>query len=274
MNERLQKVLAAVGLASRREIERWITAGRITVNRKPAQLGMRVGDDDVIALDGKRVHLGKNKKACRVLLYNKPEGQVSTRRDPDKRPTVYDRIPDKRERWMSVGRLDINTTGLLLFTNDGDLTHALTHPSTGIDREYAVRVRGDIDEALLQRLRDGVILEDGFARFTDIQPGRDATGANKWFYVVLMEGKNREVRRLWESQGVEVSRLKRVRFGNIFMPSSLQAGQYMELPPEDVNALRELAGLPAQAIDSAPSSKRPARRNRRQVKRGRRTSSR
>jgi len=244
MSERLQKVLASEGLCSRREIERWIEAGRIVVNGEVAQLGVKVGAADNVELDGKRLRLGANKTERRVILYNKPEGEVSTRSDTEGRITVFDRLPVKRgERWIAVGRLDMNTSGLLLFTNDGDLANALMHPSNEIDREYAVRVKGDVDEDMMRTLRDGVLLEDGMARFTDIQPGRNATGANSWFYVVLMEGKNREVRRLWESQGVQVSRLKRVRFGNVFIPSSLKAGKYTELNQMQIDSLVDLAGL-------------------------------
>lgn len=244
MSERLQKVLASEGLGSRREIERWIEAGRIVVNGEVAQLGVKVGAADIVALDGKRLRLGANKTERRVIIYNKPEGEVSTRSDTEGRKTVFDRLPVKRgERWIAVGRLDMNTSGLLLFTNDGDLANALMHPSNEIDREYAVRVKGDVDEEVMRTLREGVLLEDGMARFTDIQPGRNATGANSWFYVVLMEGKNREVRRLWESQGIQVSRLKRVRFGNVFIPSSLKAGKYTELNQMQIDSLVDLAGL-------------------------------
>ena len=244
MSERLQKVLASEGLGSRREIERWIEAGRIVVNGEVAQLGVKVGAADNVELDGKRLRLGANKTERRVIIYNKPEGEVSTRSDTEGRKTVFDRLPVKRgERWIAVGRLDMNTSGLLLFTNDGDLANALMHPSNEIDREYAVRVKGDVDEEVMRTLRDGVLLEDGMARFTDIQPGRNATGANSWFYVVLMEGKNREVRRLWESQGIQVSRLKRVRFGNVFIPSSLKAGKYTELNQMQIDSLVELAGF-------------------------------
>ncbi|MBT5293617.1 MAG: pseudouridine synthase [Cellvibrionales bacterium] len=244
MSERLQKVLAAEGLGSRREIERWIEAGRITVNGDVAQLGLKVEVGDVIELDGKRVKVETKKPERRVIIYNKPEGEVSTRSDPEGRKTVFDRLPvSKGERWIAVGRLDMNTSGLLLFTNDGELANVLMHPSSQIDREYAVRVKGEVDEDTMRTLREGVLLEDGMARFTDIQPGRNATGANSWYYVVLMEGKNREVRRLWESQEVQVSRLKRVRFGNVFIPSSLKAGKYAELSKEQVDSLTELAGI-------------------------------
>lgn len=250
MSERLQKVLAAEGLGSRREIERWIEAGRISVNGAVALLGAKVGAADVVELDGKRLRLGANKTERRVIIYNKPEGEVSTRSDTEGRKTVFDRLPVKRgERWIAVGRLDMNTSGLLLFTNDGELANALMHPSNQIDREYAVRVKGDVDEDIMKALREGVLLDDGMARFTDIQRGRNATGANSWYYVVLMEGKNREVRRLWESQGIQVSRLKRVRFGNVFIPSSLKAGKYTELAKGQVDSLYELAGLNAVELE-------------------------
>lgn len=238
MSERLQKLLASQGLGSRREIERWIDAGRLSVNKEVASLGTKATLQDIIELDGKRLRFSKIKQETRVILYNKPEGEVCTRKDPEGRRTVFDKLPvKKQERWITVGRLDLNTSGLLLFTNDGELANNLMHPSSEIDREYIVRVKGGINDAMLQRLRDGVMLEDGIARFTDIQPGRDATGSNQWFYVVLMEGKNREVRRLWESQGVQVSRLKRVRYGNVFMPSDLTVGKYKELDESDVQNL-------------------------------------
>lgn len=257
MPERLQKFLAERGYGSRREIERWIEAGRLEVNDERATLGVKVDVSDRIVLDGKRLRLAEKKEATRVIIYNKKEGEVSTRSDPEGRPTVFSKLPvKKQERWISVGRLDINTTGLMLFTNNGELANALMHPSGGIDREYAVRVKGDVDDEMLQRLRDGVLLEDGVARFTDIQRGRDATGSNSWFYVVLMEGKNREVRRLWESQGVQVSRLKRVRYGNVFMPSSLTLGKHSELEANEVLALASLVGLQNDiTIDISPQTK-------------------
>ena len=257
MSERLQKVLAAEGLGSRREIERWIVAGRLTINGEVASLGAKANLNDIIELDGKRLRLSSKTEQTRVIIYNKPEGEVSTRVDPEGRKTVFDRLPAKKgERWIAVGRLDINTSGLLLFTNDGILANALMHPSNQIDREYAVRVKGVVEDETLQILREGVLLEDGIARFTDIQRGRNATGSNSWFYVVLMEGKNREVRRLWESQELQVSRLKRVRYGNVFIPSSLKAGKYTELRPAEVASLASLAGL--EPIELNPSKIDPA----------------
>ena len=258
MAERLQKLLAAKGFGSRREIERWIEAGRLTVNDQVAELGTKAELDDVIALDGKRLRLSPSQTASRVIIDNKPEGEVSTRSDPQGRKTVFDRLPVKNaERWIAVGRLDMNTTGLLLFTNDGELANALMHPSSRVDREYAVRVKGEVDDNTLMRLREGVLLEDGIAKFTDIQRGRDATGSNSWFYVVLMEGKNREVRRLWESQGCQVSRLKRVRYGNVFIPSHLKAGKYSELSEVEVANLFALVGkTPRQTQQNAASGSR------------------
>jgi 23S rRNA pseudouridine2605 synthase len=246
VSEKLQKVLAARGLGSRRELERWISAGRVSVNGKVAKLGDRVTEEDRIHVDGKS--LSNKKVSHRYLLYNKPEGEICSRDDPEGRPTVYDRLPKlKNQRWISVGRLDYNTCGLLLFTTDGDLANKLMHPSSNIDREYAVRVLGHVTDEALENMREGVLLEDGTYRFTDIQRARDAEdnegAANQWYYVVLMEGKNREVRRLWESQGYTVSRLKRVRYGSFFIPSAVKAGQFVDLKPKDVREAYLMAGL-------------------------------
>lgn len=247
-SEKLQKVLAAKGLGSRREIERWIEAGRVRVNGKVATLGDRVTADDRLKVDGKPV--STKKMNHRHLLYNKPEGQICTRDDPEGRPTVFEKLPKlKNQRWISVGRLDFNTSGLLLFTTDGELANALMHPSAGIEREYAVRVLGDVTDDAITRMKEGVLLEDGIYRFTDIQQNpneEDSDSANQWYYVVLMEGKNREVRRLWESQGYTVSRLKRVRYGTFFIPSAVRAGRHTELKGKDVQELYRLAGLDDQ----------------------------
>lgn len=243
MNERIQKLLALAGVGSRREIEGWIAEGRVTVNGVMARLGDRGGRHDDVRVDGRQIDLKDVGRTVRVLAYNKPVGEVCTRIDPEGRPTVFEHLPrTKGERWVNIGRLDINTSGLLLFTTDGELANKLMHPSSGIDREYAVRVRGDVDEAMIERLKEGVLLDDGMARFTDIQYF-DGDGQNKWYHVVLMEGKNREVRRLWESQGVTVSRLKRVRYGCIFMPSNVPVGTWVELAQKDVNDLYDLVGL-------------------------------
>ena len=251
MTEKLQKVLAARGLGSRREIETWIKAGRIQVNGKIATLGDRVNATDTVCVDGKRLKKQPTENPVRVLIYNKLEGEICTRSDPEGRKTVFASLPPlKGERWVSIGRLDINTSGLLLFTNHGELANKLMHPSSGIDREYSVRVHGQVDEEMLQRLKEGVLLDDGPASFSDIVPG-ESKGANRWYTVVLMEGRNREVRRLWESQGVEVNRLKRVRFGPVFLPSYLKPGQYLELEHAPIADLFWQAGLPE------PKSYRP-----------------
>ena len=249
-DEKLHKVLARAGLGSRREMERWIAEGRVRINDRVAHLGDRVRDGDKVVVDGHVVNLrSKDETPRRVLIYNKPEGEICSRKDPEGRPTVFDALPPLLQgRWIAIGRLDFNTTGLLLFTNDGELANAMMHPSTQIDREYLVRVLGDVDDDMLKRLKKGVMLDDGMARFTDITAG-GGEGANKFFYVVIMEGRNREVRRLWESQGITVSRLKRVRYGNVFLPSRVKRGNWMEMPKPDVDALCKMVGLKPQSDD-------------------------
>lgn len=272
-DEKLQKVLARAGLGSRREMESVIEAGRVRVNGQPATLGDRVTATDKITLDGKPVHSGSgNSQRLRVLLYNKPEGQICSRSDPEGRPTVYDHLPRIRPgRWISVGRLDFNTSGALLFTNDGDFAHKLMHPSSVIDREYLVRVYGEVSEDTQQKLLEGVLLEDGVARFTDIVE-RETDGSSRWFYCCVMEGRNREVRRLWESQGLKVNRLKRVRFGNIFIPSHVRSGQWIELTPKEIGELAETAGFPLPDNIGAPlpSEKKAAARHQRKLRRHKR----
>jgi 23S rRNA pseudouridine2605 synthase len=247
--EKLQKVLAHLGLGSRRQIEGWIEEGRLTIDGLTARLGDRVRGGQAVRLDGKSVALDAASQV-RVLLYHKPLREVCSRNDPEGRKTVFERLPRlKSGRWISVGRLDFNTTGVLLFTTDGDLAHALMHPSAAIEREYLVRVMGRVDDDVLHRLKEGVQLDDGPARFSDIQEG-GGDGINRFFYVVLTEGRNREVRRLWESQGLTVSRLKRVRYGEVFMPSKLKKGQWLELPQKDVDVIYQMAGLPAREVAS------------------------
>lgn len=242
-DEKLQKVLARAGLGSRREMERAITDGRVTVNGRAAKLGDRVQATDKLELDGKPVAAKAAVSRRRVILYNKPEGEICSRHDPEGRRTVYEALPKiTGERWVSVGRLDFNTSGLLLFTNDGDLANKLMHPSSVIDREYLVRIQGTVSDEMKQRLLEGVLLEDGMARFTDIVDGAGES-RNRWFYCVVMEGRNREVRRLWESQGVKISRLKRVRYGNIFIPSHVRVGQWLELGAREISDLCLTAGL-------------------------------
>ncbi len=270
--EKLQKVLARAGKGSRRALEEMISAGRVSVDGKTAYLGDRVTGKEQIRIDGHLVNLvATDEQICRVLMYNKPEGEMCTRKDPEGRPTVFDRLPKlDGERWIAVGRLDINTSGMLLFTTDGELANRLMHPSQQIEREYAVRVFGEIDEAMLQRLRAGVKLEDGPARFKKITY-RGGEGRNHWFHVVLTEGRNREVRRLWESQNVQVSRLIRVRYGDINMQRQLPLGGWAELPLKEVNYFRQLVNLPAETkskvrIDEKMMDNAKNRRIRRSVK--------
>ena len=248
--EKLQKVLARLGLASRRDVENWIAAGRVKVNGAIATLGQRVDLHDAIAVDGRLLKREEASETVRrVLIYNKPDGEICTRDDPEGRPTVFDRLPRPKEgRWINIGRLDINTTGLLLFTTDGELANRLMHPSYEMDREYAVRVRGEVDEEMIERLKTGVMLEDGPARFTDIQEAPGGEGFNHWYHCVVMEGRNREVRRLWESQGLVVSRLKRVRFGPVFMTSDLPMGRWREMSQSEVDILSEEVGLKPIAL--------------------------
>ncbi|MEM1152611.1 MAG: 23S rRNA pseudouridine(2605) synthase RluB [Pseudomonadota bacterium] len=253
--EKLQKVLARAGLGSRREMERWIEQGRVAVDGKPASLGDRVDERSNISVDGRSVDAAPAYKT-RCILYHKPTGEVCSRKDPEGRPTVFDRLPRlKSGRWISIGRLDFNTSGLLLFTTDGELANALMHPSSNIEREYMVRVMGKVDKGMLERMVEGVMLDDGMARFTDITDA-GGEGINRWFYVVLMEGRNREVRRLWESQGVTVSRLKRVRYGDVFIPSKVKQGQWIELQRTEVKSLYRTVGLPMKAVQSATPKER------------------
>ncbi|GAA0852847.1 23S rRNA pseudouridine(2605) synthase RluB [Aliiglaciecola litoralis] len=246
MSEKLQKVLANAGQGSRREMEKWIEQGRISVNGKIATLGDRVENTDQIRVDGNLLSVDQEKPACRVLMYNKPEGELCSRKDPEGRATVFDRLPViKNGRWIAVGRLDINTSGLLLFTNDGELANRLMHPRHEVIREYAVRVFGEVTNKMITLLKKGVELEDGVAKFMTIQrkPG-DEESLNQWFNVTLAEGRNREVRRLWESQDVQVSRLIRVNYGGLELQKRLPQGGWIELALEDVNKLRKSVQLP------------------------------
>lgn len=256
--EKLQKVLARMGLASRRDIEAWITEGRVKVNGAAATLGQRVDSHDAISVDGRLLKREEEAESVRrVLIYNKPEGEVCTRDDPEGRPTVFERLPRLRSgRWINVGRLDINTTGLLLFTTDGELANRLMHPSYEMDREYAVRVRGEVTEEMLENLKNGVMLEDGPAKFTDIQEAPGGEGFNHWYHCVVMEGRNREVRRLWESQGLVVSRLKRVRFGPVFITSDLTMGRWREMGQQEVDILSEEVGLRPVALPAMKAKSR------------------
>lgn len=238
MAERIQKLLAAAGFGSRRGIEEWLAAGRIRVNGRVAGLGDRAEPGDRIELDGRPLEWvdvpdRKQSSAPAVLLYHKPVGEVTTRRDPQGRPTVFNHLPPPPSgRWVVVGRLDVNTSGLLLFTNDGALAHRLMHPSFGVERRYLVRVRGTPDPGLPARLLQGVRLEDGLARFERIEPAGRSAG-HAWYQVSLREGRNREVRRIFEAAGHEVSRLKRLSYGPVELPADLPAGRARLLPPAE-----------------------------------------
>ncbi|MCC7258992.1 MAG: pseudouridine synthase [Gammaproteobacteria bacterium] len=245
MPERLQKWLAAAGVGSRREIEGWIAAGRVEVNGRRATLGQKVSGSERIVIDGRVVRVASRRRRPppRVIVYHKPVGEICTRRDPEGRPSVFDALPRlTASRWVIVGRLDIDTSGLLLFTTDGQLAHALMHPSGDLEREYAVRVRGNPDETTLRLLRDGVVLDDGPGRFATIH-AEGGDGANRWFRVTVTEGRNRLVRRLWEAVGCQVSRLMRVRFGPLTLPRHLPRGRHRDLGPAEVEALYSAAGL-------------------------------
>ncbi|MBC3209511.1 23S rRNA pseudouridine(2605) synthase RluB [Pseudomonas sp. SWRI111] len=248
--EKLQKVLARIGVGSRRDVEAWISQGRIKVNGKDATLGLRVDMHDAITIDGKVIKREEAAESVRrVIMYNKPDGEICTRDDPEGRPTVFDKLPRPKEgRWINIGRLDINTTGLLMFTTDGELANRLMHPSYEMDREYAVRVRGEVDDEMIERLKAGVVLEDGPAKFTDIKQAPGGEGFNHWYHCVVMEGRNREVRRLWESQGLVVSRLKRVRFGPVFLNSDLPMGRWREMSQYEVDILSAEVGLTPVAM--------------------------
>lgn len=261
MSEKLQKVLARAGFASRRVIEQWISEGRVQVNGKPATLGDRVTEQDHVLVDGKPAVL-KPAAATkrRVIAFYKPKGMVCTRSDPEKRPTVFDDLPHLRgSRWIAVGRLDINTEGLLLLTTDGDLAHRLMHPSTEIEREYAARVFGTVTPEMLENLKTGVMLEDGTAHFDEIVDA-GGSGINRWFHVILKEGRQREVRRLWESQGVQVSRLTRVRYGSVRLRRGLKPGKYDEVDDQDLAPLLQLVGVQVPEEEEVKTRKNSAGR--------------
>ena len=243
MSEKIQKVLARVGLGSRRAMEEWIQEGRVSVNGKVSTLGDRIEQDDELRVDGRIINFAAEEESIRrVILYYKPEGEVCTRTDPSGRPTVFDALPKLQDqRWVAIGRLDINSQGLLLFTTDGDLANRMMHPSSNIEREYAVRIHGEVTEENLEALRTGVTLLDGPAKFDEIVD-RGGGGTNHWYHVILREGRKREVRRMWESQGVQVSRLIRVRYGDVQLPRNLKAGRWVELDKDVIDRLAESCG--------------------------------
>jgi len=239
--------MAAAGLGSRRALEKQIAEGKVQLNGGPAKLGQNVGEGDKINFEGRRWLVVSKPVRHRTLIYNKPEGEVTSRSDPQGRPTVFDKLPRVRNgRWIAIGRLDINTTGLLLLTTDGEFAHKMMHPSSNVDREYACRIRGEASLEQIQQLKSGVELEDGPASFSDIKAA-GGSGENHWYHITIMEGRNREVRRLWASQGLTVGRLKRVRYGAAFLPKRLRMGQWSEVSPRDHEVLREDIGLAANA---------------------------
>lgn len=243
--ERLQKVLANAGFGSRREIERWIEQGRVKINGKLAKLGDRVTGEDLVQVGNRRVRIDRiSNIERRVIIYNKPEGEVVTRHDPEGRPTAFRRLPKLKSsgRWIAVGRLDINSSGLMLFTTDGELANRLMHPSKAIEREYAVRVLGNITRDMLETLVKGVELEEGPARFEDVVES-GGEGANRWFHLVIMEGRNREVRRMWEAVGAKVNRLKRVRYGPVMLGDRLHVGKSRDLDRKEMSELLGMVGL-------------------------------
>jgi len=264
-NEKLQKLMANAGVASRRESEKWIAAGRVSVNGKIAEIGDRATIKDTIRVDGKPLRFTKPEDFQRKMIaYHKPEGEISSKKDPEGRPTIYDTLPKVRNaRWLSVGRLDFNTSGLIFFTNDGELANKLTHPSLEIVRKYAVRVRGQVTDDILRQLQDSVTLEDGEARFETIE---EAGGerSNHWYHVTLKEGRNREVRRLWEAFDIQVSRLHRIQYGPFELPRALKRGRWRELTPQELAEFEKLANL-----ESARGNKiiRQEKNNKRQNKR-------
>ena len=264
--ERLQKVLANAGLGSRREIERWIRDGKVKVNGALAKLGDRVKGEDLVQIGNRRIRIDRiSDIERRVIIYNKPEGEVVTRSDPERRPTAFRNLPKLKGsgRWIAVGRLDINSSGLMLFTTDGELANRLMHPSKAIEREYAVRVLGEVTNEMLESLVHGVELEDGPARFEEIVES-GGTGANRWFHLVIMEGRNREVRRMWEAVGAKVNRLKRVRYGPIMLGDRLHVGKYRDLEPDEMSELLAMVGLEQQERPRAAAGKKkqPVRKRR------------
>ncbi|MBX2879560.1 MAG: pseudouridine synthase [Granulosicoccus sp.] len=245
MAERLQKILANTGLGSRRELESWIAGGEVRVNGQLAKLGDRASLDDDLVVKGRTYKVvTDDRQLRRVIMYHKPVGEVTTRDDPERRPTVFDRLPRLHHgRWIAVGRLDINTLGLILLTNDGELAHAMMHPSSEFERQYAVRVNGQVKPEVIERLSTGVELDDGLAKFDKIKVESDGDHANHWYSVTVREGRNRLVRRLWESQGLQVSRLIRTRFGPVVLPRWLARGKVQELEAQAIEPIAKSAGL-------------------------------
>ncbi len=262
--EKLQKVLATRGFGSRREMERWIEAGDVIVNGEVATIGQRVGEADDISVRGQNVNRAPS-SPTRMLLANKREGVIVTRKDPEGRRSIFDELPSRSHgRWLTVGRLDLNTSGLMLLTDNGELANRLMHPSSGLDREYAVRIDGQLSEEEREQLLTGVMVEDRAERFSDLQY-YNGSGTNHWYHVVLMEGRNREIRRLFGHFGYRVSRLKRVRFGPVVLPSWLKRGRWTELEPTDIQALQSLVGMTPETYKPPRAASRKPTKPKRSV---------
>ncbi|WP_178862411.1 23S rRNA pseudouridine(2605) synthase RluB [Thiomicrorhabdus cannonii] len=248
--EKLQKILARAGFGSRRAVETLISEGKVKVNGRVAQLGERATENDLIKVNDQPVKATRlAKQPTQVILYNKPEGLVCSRKDEKGRETIFDQLPRIiNSRWVSIGRLDINTSGLLILTNNGELANRLMHPSYEVEREYLVRVFGEVPDSIIKQLKEGIMLEDGPAKFDKISrlPGEEGT-MNSWFRVVIKEGRNREVRRMWESQGVQVNRLQRIRYGEFQLPRNLRKGKTESLTWKQINQLLKRVDLPEEA---------------------------
>jgi len=261
MSDKLQKLLAHGGLGSRREIEKWISDGRLTVNGKRAKLGDRAAADDRILLDGKLLQLQESsEQAIKALIYHKPEGEICTRKDPKDRPTIFANLPGiPGGRWVSVGRLDINTSGLILLTNNGELANKLMHPSTGLEREYLVRIRGRATEQTIEALTGkGVLIDNKPARFERVVTADMADeGTNHWYRVIIKEGRYREVRRMWDAVGHTVSRLKRIRYGTVKLTRDIKRGQHAKMAPKQLEKLVASVGLEQQFAGQLYSNPRP-----------------
>lgn len=253
--QKLQKILAQSGLGSRRGMEEWITGGRVTVNGKPATLGMRVGAGDQIKVGNRVIRARLESGLPRVLIYHKPEGEITSRNDPRGRPSVFDHLPKiSGARWITVGRLDFNSCGLLLFTTSGELANRLMHPRFEIEREYAVRILGSLREDQLERLTTGIELEDGPAHFESVE-ARGGEGSNQWYHVVLREGRNREIRRLFENLGITVSRLMRVRYGPVELPARVKRGHSYELSADEARRFIKWLDAAQAAAEAPPAPK-------------------
>ena len=267
MDEKLQKFLANRGYGSRRQIEQWISDGRVRLNNSVAKIGDRVSINDSIFLDNKKVR-SRELVETHIIVYNKPEGLVSTTKDTRGRPLVFDNLPPlKRGKWISVGRLDINTSGLMLFTTNGELANRLMHPKYSIDRKYLVRVYGKVEKKNIEALKKGILIGDEYSRFKSIEFKnevlKDQVRLNNWFQVTLGSGKNREVRSLWESQGFEVSRLKRISYGPVILPSFVRPGNYTYLSEKEVAQLANLVNLNVALRNDLTLQKKSQRNERR-----------